>query len=138
MSYLNHTALLGLVFESDIYMKQPKGFNILEAHYFGSQESYSIKSNKSLNELKQFGRMWHNRLSEYLLREGNRNNFICPCIFMKQFDIITVYMDAINIIGTPEQFSKVINCLKKEYDMKDLFIYLLDFLFFNELFLLNF
>lgn len=41
----------------EIYMNLPEGFNILEAHNFGSRENCSIKLNKSLNELKQSGHM---------------------------------------------------------------------------------
>ncbi|KAK2410302.1 hypothetical protein QL285_045673 [Trifolium repens] len=36
------------------------------------------------------------------------------------FAIIAVYVDDINIIGTPKELSKAINCLKKEFEMKDL------------------
>lgn len=38
----------------------------------------------------------------------------------KEFAIITVYVDDINIIGTPEELPKAIDCLKKEFEMKDL------------------
>jgi hypothetical protein len=31
-----------------------------------------------------------------------------------------VYVDDINIIGTLEELPKAINCLKKEFEMKDL------------------
>src|ERR1051325_10704076 len=68
--------------------------------------------------------MWFNRLSEYLLREGYTNNSNFPCIFIKrsgkEFAIIVVYVDDINIIGTPEELLKAMNCLKKEFEMKDL------------------
>jgi len=37
-----------------------------------------------------------------------------------EFAIIVVYFDDINIIGTPEELSKAIDCLKKELEMKDL------------------
>ena len=50
--------------------------------------------------------MWYNRLNEYLLKEGYVNNHICPCIFIKKsetiFAIIVVYVDDLNIVGTPE------------------------------------
>ena len=36
------------------------------------------------------------------------------------FAIIVVYVDDLNIIGTPEELSKVIEYLKKEFEMKDL------------------
>ena len=58
---------------------------------------YSIKLQRSLYGLKQFGRMWYNRLSWYLLKEGYVNNSICPCIFIKKvatgFAIIEIYVD---------------------------------------------
>jgi len=48
--------------------------------------------------------MWYNRLSEYLLKEGYKNDPISPCIFIKRFGsgfvIIEVYVDDLNIIGT--------------------------------------
>ncbi|XP_049372066.1 F-box protein CPR1-like [Solanum verrucosum] len=37
-----------------------------------------------------------------------------------EFVIIYVYVDDFNIIGTPEELSKAVNCLKKEFEMKDL------------------
>ena len=118
------TAYLYGSLDSDIYMKLPEGFNLPEANSSGTQEDYSIKLNKSLYGLKQSGRMWYNRLSEYLLREGYKNDSICPCTFMKrsvkEFAIIAVFVDDINIIGTPEELPKAIDCLKKEFEMKDL------------------
>ncbi|KAI3705103.1 hypothetical protein L1987_75335 [Smallanthus sonchifolius] len=68
--------------------------------------------------------MWYNRLSEYLLKEGYKNDSICPCIFIKRsesdFVIIAVYVDDLNIIGTPRELHKAIEYLKKEFEMKDL------------------
>ena len=118
------TAYLYGSLDSEINMKLPEGFNIPDAHNSGSRESYSIRLNKSLYGLKQSGRMWYNRLSEYLLREGYTNNSISPCIFIKrsgkELAIIVVYVDDINIIGTLEELPKAISCLKKEFEMKDL------------------
>ena len=68
--------------------------------------------------------MWYNRLSEYLLKEGYVNNSICPCIFIKKletrFAIIAVYVDDLNLFGTPEELTRTKNYLKKEFEMKDL------------------
>jgi len=118
------TAYLYGSLDSDIYMKIPEGFSLPDANSSGSREDYSIKLNKSLYGLKQFGRMWYNRLSEYLLKEEYKNDSVCPCIFLKrsgnEFVIIVVYVDDINIIGTPEKLPKAIDCLKKEFKMKDL------------------
>ena len=35
-----------------------------------------------------------------------------------EFVIISVYVDDINIIKTPEELDKKINCLKKEFEIK--------------------
>ena len=68
--------------------------------------------------------MWYNRLSEYLLKEGFENNPICPCVFIKKseskFAIVAVYVDDLNLVGTLEELTKTENCLKNEFEMKDL------------------
>ena len=68
--------------------------------------------------------MWYNRLSEYLLKEGYANNPICPCIFIKKsktgFEIIVMYADDLNLIGTPEDLTRTTKYLKREFEMKDL------------------
>ena len=68
--------------------------------------------------------MWYNRLSEYLLKEGYVNNLICPCIFIKKSEIglsiIAVYVDDLNLVGTPEALTRTTNYLKNEFEMKDL------------------
>ncbi|WCJ40675.1 Retrovirus-related Pol polyprotein from transposon RE1 [Euphorbia peplus] len=108
--------------DNDIYMKIPEGFKLPEK--CPKPELYSIKLQMSLYGLKQSGRMWYNRLSEYLLKEGYTNNQICPCVFIRKsgsdFSIISIYVDDLNIIGTPEEIPKAIDSLKKEFEMKDL------------------
>uniref|UniRef100_A0A2N9E3J9 Reverse transcriptase Ty1/copia-type domain-containing protein n=1 Tax=Fagus sylvatica TaxID=28930 RepID=A0A2N9E3J9_FAGSY len=68
--------------------------------------------------------MWYNRLSEYLLKEGFENNPICPCVFIKKsesgFAIVAVYVDDLNLVGTPEELTKTADYLKNEFEMKDL------------------
>ena len=97
-------------------MKIPEGFQLPEACTLNSQEQYSIRL-KSLYRLKHSGRMWYNWLNEYLLKEGYKNDPICPCIFMKRYGneltIISTYVDNINIIETSKELDKAINCLKK-------------------------
>ena len=52
------------------------------------------------------------------------NNLICLCVFIKKTEnglaIIAVYVDDLNLIGTPEELIKTTNYLKKEFEMKDL------------------
>jgi uncharacterized protein related to proFAR isomerase len=68
--------------------------------------------------------MWYNRLSEYLIKEGYKSNIISPCVFIKRsissFIISTVYVDDLNIIGSPEEIKKTAKLLKIEFEMKDL------------------
>ena len=42
--------------------------------------------------------------------KGSKNEFV----------VIDAYVNDLNIIGTPEELSKAINCLKQEFEMKDL------------------
>jgi len=118
------TAYLYGSLDSDIYMKLPEGYNFPDGNSSDTRENYSVKLNKSVYGLKQSGHMWYNRLNEYLFKEGYKNDSICPCFFMKrsgnEFSIIDVYVDDINIIGTPEELLKAIDFLKEEFEMKDL------------------
>ena len=97
------TAYLYGSLDSDIYMKIPEGLKMPEA--YTPRNLYSIKLQRSLYGLKQSDRMWYNRLSEYLIKEGYKNDPLCPFVFIKKsksgFAIVAVYVDDINIIGTP-------------------------------------
>ncbi|KAM2792524.1 hypothetical protein PS2_004168 [Malus domestica] len=68
--------------------------------------------------------MWYNRLNEYLIKEGYINNVICPCVFIKKsnsgFAIVAVYVNDMNLVGTPEELHKTVEYLKNEFEMKDL------------------
>ena len=68
--------------------------------------------------------MWYNRLSEFLLKEGLENNPIYPCFFLKKlesgFAIVVVYVDDLNLVGTPKELTKTADYLKNEFEMKDL------------------
>ena len=100
------TAYLYGSIDSDIHMKIPEGFKLPETVSTKPRSMFSIKLQRSLYGLKQSGRMWFNCLSEYLLKEGYVNNHICPCVFIKKsetgFAIIVVYVDDLNLVGTPE------------------------------------
>ena len=84
----------------------------------------SSKLQRSLYGLKQSRRLWYNRLSEYLLKEGYANNPICPCIFIKKSEIrfatIAMYVDNLNLIGTPKELTRTAKYLENEFEMKDL------------------
>jgi len=95
------TAYLYWSLDTDIYMKDPDGLKILDSK--GNRKLYSVKLQRSLYGLKQSGRMWYNRLSDFLLKKGYVNNDDCPCVFIKRsqngFCIILVYVNDLNIIG---------------------------------------
>ncbi|CAM8948646.1 unnamed protein product [Rhodiola kirilowii] len=118
------TAYLYGSLDIKIYMKIPEGFKMHEALSSKPRERYSIKLERSLYGLKQSGRMWYNRLSEYLFQKGYVNDPLCPCFFIKKTTsgcvIIAVYVDDLNIIGTSKEILEVISYLKKEFEMKDL------------------
>ncbi|GJX91134.1 retrovirus-related pol polyprotein from transposon TNT 1-94 [Tanacetum coccineum] len=118
------TAYLYGSIDNDIYMKNLEGFKIPESLSSKPKEMYSIKLKRSLYGLKQSGRMWYNRLSDYLISKGYKSNLIFPCVFIKKttcgFVIIAVYVDDLNIIGTNKEINEVVMHLKEEFEMKDL------------------
>ena len=68
--------------------------------------------------------MWYNCLSVYLLKKGHVNNPICLCIFIKKsqtrFEIIVIYVDDLNLVGTPKELIETAKYLKRQFEMKDL------------------
>jgi Reverse transcriptase (RNA-dependent DNA polymerase) len=118
------TAYLYGSLDNDIYMKVPEGLKMSEAFKSKPREIYSIKLKRSLYGLKKSGRMWYNRLNEYLIKERYKSNIISQCVFIKRsissFIIITVYVDDLNIIEFSEEIEKTIKLLKNKFEMKDL------------------
>ena len=102
--------------DTNVYMKIPEGFKLPDAMNSKPRSMYSIKLQRSLYGLKQSGRMWYNRLSQYLLKEGYVNNSICLCVFIKKvaigFAIIAIYVVDLNLIKTLEKLIKTIDYLK--------------------------
>jgi hypothetical protein len=66
------TAYLYGSLDSDIYMKVPGGISILNMHV--NHNMYCVKLFKSLYGLKQLGRIWYNRLKEFLLNKCYTNS----------------------------------------------------------------
>jgi hypothetical protein len=88
--------------DSDIYITVPNGISIPNANI--GRNMYCVKLNKLLYGLKQSGKMWYNRLKEFLLNKSYFNNDDCPCVFIRKsstrFYIISIYIDDLNIIGS--------------------------------------
>ena len=68
------TAYLYGSLDNQIYIKIFEGFKMPKAYSSKPREMYSIRLQRSLYGLKQSGRMWYNRLSEYLSKEGYTND----------------------------------------------------------------
>ena len=103
-------------------MKVPEGLKIPGPNQ--NRNMFSIRLQRSLYGLKQSGRMWFNRLSNFLLKRGYTNNDDCPFVFIKKstygFCIILVYVDDLNIIGTTRDIEEASAYLKTKFEMKDL------------------
>ncbi|CAL9011669.1 unnamed protein product [Prunus brigantina] len=78
-----------------IYMKVPAGLKKPKAARNKPRGMFSIKLRRSLYGLKQSGRIWYNRL-------------------------MAVYVDNMNLIGTPEELQKTVDYFKREFEMTDL------------------
>ena len=108
------TAYLYRSLDSDIYMKIPEGLKLGDTKFC---YLYLVKLQQSIYDLKQSGRMWYNKFSEYLLNDRYINKQVCPCVFIKKsqtcFVIIVVYMDDLNIVGIAEDITNSANYMKK-------------------------
>jgi hypothetical protein len=116
------TAYLYGSLDSEIHMRVPKGLKIPRLNQ--NHNMFSIRLQRSLYGLKQSGRMWFNRLSNFLLQRSYINNDDCPFVFIKKsrdaFCIISIYVDGLNIIGTTRDIEEAMAYLKTEFEMKDL------------------
>ncbi|KAM2555556.1 hypothetical protein TB2_019547 [Malus domestica] len=63
-------------------------------------------------------------LDTKIYMKGYVNNELCPCVFIKKshfgFAIVAVYVDDMNLIGTPAELEEIATNLKLEFEMKDL------------------
>ena len=73
------SAYLHAPIDCDIYVAQPKGYEIL--HENGKRMVFKL--NKSLYGLKQSGRNWNNLLCSYLCDIGFTQSNVDPCIYTK-------------------------------------------------------
>lgn len=67
--------------------------------------------------------MWYNCLNEYLIKKEFENNPICPCAFIQQlnfrFAIVAIYVNDLNLVGTPKELKKTTTYLKNVFEIKD-------------------
>jgi len=81
-------------------MKIPEGFNL--PNNANSKVDYSIKLNKSLLLIKAI------KMYKYLLKERYLSLYFYVKISKNEFVIIVVYAYNINIVGTSNEFTKIL------------------------------
>ena len=85
--------------KEDIYMKQPKGFEI------GGKENLVCKFKRSIYGLKQSSQCWNEELDKFLKQSGFKQPASDPCIYILNSDkllIVAVYVDYIIVAGSSE------------------------------------
>ena len=77
---------------------------------------------KALYGLKQAGRMWYHLLRGFLVEHGFLHDPALPCIFTlnqgSEFVIVAVYVDDLNLIGSPALCKHAESLLTAKFDMK--------------------
>ncbi len=109
------TAFLNGELEEEIYMEMPEGFEKREK---------VCKLEKSLYGLKQSSRVWHKKISSFLVEEGYLQSEADPCVFIKHhqdcISIIALYVDDCMIFGAKENVERAKLALSSQFKMKDL------------------
>ena len=77
---------------------------------------------KALYGLKQASIMWYHLLRNFLISHGLLHNPILPCIFTltrnSEYLIVAVYMDDLNLIGSPSLCKHTETLLTAQFDLK--------------------
>jgi hypothetical protein len=116
------TAYLYGPLDADIHIRPPPDF--LKTNPFEDTPGsyYGLKLQKALYGLKQAGRMWYQHLREFLLHHDFRHDQSLLCIFTFKNStgivVIAVYVDDLNLVGTPETCTYVVNLLITQFEMK--------------------
>ena len=115
------TAYLHGNLDTKLHLTPPPGF--LKSIPTPKPGKFTGLSNyKALYGLKQSGRAWYHHLCNFLISQGFIHNNTLPCIFTYTsevgFVILAVYVDDLNILGTPELCKYAQDILTKNFDMK--------------------
>jgi hypothetical protein len=113
------TTLLNRELEEEIYMTQPSEFVVK------GQEDKVCKVMKSLYDLKQAPKQWHEKFDVILISAGFTVNETNRCVYYRhggsQGVILCLYVDGILIFGTSlDMINEVKTFLCQSFDMKDM------------------
>jgi len=114
------TAFLNGELKEDIFMKQPKGFEIK------GREHMVCKLKRSIYGLKQASRCWNQALDNHLKHMGLKPSTNDPCIYTMnsggEFFILAVYVDDIIILvgKSTARIQQIIKEIAEKFDVKEM------------------
>ena len=113
------TAFLNGELDEEIYMEQPKGFNV------PGQTKKVCRLVKSLYGLKQAPKQWHEKFDSLMMSNGFKINECDKCVYVKNTNngcvIICLYVDDLLIKGSNDDIIQATKrMLNNKFDMKDL------------------
>ena len=103
----------------EIYMEQPKGFNVL------GQNKKVCRLVKSLYGLKQAPKQWHEKFDSLMMSIEFKINECDKCVYIKNTNngcvIICLYIDDLLSMGSNDEILQATKrMLNSNFDMKDL------------------
>lgn len=107
------SAYLNSPIKEEVYMEQPKGYEI-------GGSSYVCKLRKSIYGLHQSGRDWSMHITNHLMKMGFERCVNEPCMFHKEDIILGLYVDDILAIGTKKAIEDFLKKFEKIIDFRDL------------------
>ncbi|KAL0534579.1 hypothetical protein IC582_028870 [Cucumis melo] len=106
--------------EEEIFMEQPKGFEVK------GKKELVCKLKRSLYGLKQSPRCWYKRFDDYISLIGFNRSLYDPCVYYKKltegdYIYLLLYVDDMLLAGKyPTKLKEIKAQLDVEFDMKDL------------------
>lgn len=112
-------AFLNAPIDCEIYVEQPKGFELKSKN---DNEYLVLKLKKSLYGLKQSGRNWNNLLDTHLQNEGFTRSINDPCVYFKPNNkiFLLVWVDDLLIASKADAIKYTKKTLEENFQMKDL------------------
>ena len=114
------TAFLHGDLNEEIYMEQPKGYEV------SGKEHLVCKLKKSLYGLKQSPRLWYQKFDAFMKTQGCTRSNEDPCLYMKKCSdessiALILYVDDVLIVGKNKgELSLLKKILSQTFDMMDL------------------
>jgi hypothetical protein len=112
------TAFLNGVIEEEVYIKQPRGFEIEES------KTHVCKLKKTLYGLKQAPRAWYGRIDSFLTSLGFTKSKAYSNLYFKVINdepvILLLYVDDLFLTGEEKLITECKKKLAAEFEMKDL------------------